>query len=124
MFHTYLPLVQRQVAGPVEVVVPFNVEPIAEHPVTQGEVFATRIVDVPADLPSGGAFYLSSSTNEVQPSRVDDRIVLKVDGKEVFSYTYGAPPELVRDGGNVPYVVYAARHACRIRWWHNWRASG
>ena len=110
LYRTYLPVVQRHVEVPFEVVVPVNSQPIEEHPVTWREVFATSFVDVPADLPRGGAFYLSSSATEVQPSRVDDRIVLKVDGAEVFSYTYGVPPENLRGGSR--QAVCGDRRRC------------
>ena len=34
---------------------------------------------------------------------MDDRIVLSVDGAEVFQYTYGLPPSMLTP--NKPYVV-------------------
>lgn len=61
---------------------------------TQGATFATRTVVFPASLPTGVAFYLSSSPTTPMEARVDDRIVLSVDGVPVFQYTYGLPPTI------------------------------
>jgi hypothetical protein len=57
--------------------------------VQQGAIFATTSIQIPPVLPADGSFYLSSSSIAMQPAAVDDRIVFKVDGGVVFSYTYG-----------------------------------
>jgi hypothetical protein len=86
----YLPLVAHP--GTAQLIAPLSEEVVQERPVTQGATFATRTVAVPASLPTGVAFYLSSNPTTPMAARVDDRIVLKVDGVEVFQYTYGLPP--------------------------------
>ncbi len=77
-----------------------------ERPVTQGATFDTRTLAFPASLPRGVAFYLSSSPTTPVAARVDDRIVLKVDGIQVFQYTYGLPPSTLTP--NLPNVVVSS----------------
>jgi hypothetical protein len=89
----YLPLVAK--LGAAQLITALNVEAVLEHPVTQGATFATRTVTIPASLPTGAAFYLSSSPTTPIEARVDDRIVLKVNGVQVFQYTYGLPPSML-----------------------------
>jgi hypothetical protein len=102
----FLPFIAK--APSTELIVAINEEPIAEQPVATGATFATRTAVVPASLPANVAFYLSSSSNTLKPARVDDRIILQVEGVEVFSYTYGLPPE--QDAPDVarPNVVVEA----------------
>ena len=109
-FRVFLPLVHGEASPTTATPVATLLEtPIAEYEVSIGEIFATQTIMMPTDLPSGGTFYLSSSPTELLQSRVDDRITLKIDGAEVYSYTYGAPPERVSlRGPTRPYVVYPA----------------
>lgn len=103
----YLPLVQN---GTTTILVaPLLSKPLEERRVTRGEVFAIDTFTMPTRLPRDGTFYLSSSPTQLLPARVDDRIVLKVNGGEVFRYTYGLPPErLTAPSVSYPNVVNEA----------------
>lgn len=82
----YLPLVVR----------PFSLQigrsspnqPVAQ----QGNVYYIDTVQIPAQLPTGGQFYLSGSSTEVVPVIVDDRLTLGVNGQAIFTQDFGQPP--------------------------------
>ena len=85
-FYVYLPLIVTPdsftpVTGS-EVSIP------SRSVVSTGEVFYTTTVQIGAEIPSGGAFYLSSSATEAVPSVVDDEVAILLNGQELFSYDY------------------------------------
>ncbi len=88
-YEIYLPLVSNGTRATFVATV--MEQPIRERPATKGEVFLTRSLTMPTLTQYGGTFYLSSDATGLVPARVDDRIVLKVDGTEVFSHTFGQP---------------------------------
>jgi hypothetical protein len=78
-----------------------NREAILARPITQpGEVFYRTTIQMPARIPASGSFYLSAAASTLEPSMIDDAIVLRASGKAVFSYDYatsGQPaPALVQ----------------------------
>ncbi len=99
----FLPLVTH--AAIPEVIVTLNKEAVPEQPVREGTTFATRTVAVPAALPTNVVFYLSAAADRLTPARVDDRLVMKVDGVEVFRHTYGRPPNDITANPSHPYIV-------------------
>ena len=88
-YEIYLPLVSNGTRATFVATV--MEQPIRERPATKGEVFLTGSLTMPTLAQHGGTFYLSSDATGLVPARVDDRIVLKVDGTEVFSHTFGQP---------------------------------
>jgi hypothetical protein len=58
---------------------------VAPQPVgVQGEVFFTATIQIPANLPSSGQFFLSSSSTQISPIAVDDELAFILSGQEVF----------------------------------------
>lgn len=89
----YLPLVLKYYPPPV---FPLYVgSAIPRRPVShQGEIFYSTAVKVPSPLPIGGYFYFSSRLDTLTQVVIDDKIVLLLGGKELFSYdfsTSGSP---------------------------------
>jgi hypothetical protein len=58
----------------------------ARLPEPEGEIFYSRLVTIPDPLPAGGRFYFSSQPDKVAEIFVDDRIVIMLDGVDVFWY--------------------------------------
>jgi hypothetical protein len=56
----------------------------------QGEVFYATSVRVPASLPSGGHFYLSTQPYTLTPVLVDDGLFVLLNGNEVFRRDFSA----------------------------------
>jgi uncharacterized repeat protein (TIGR01451 family) len=70
----------------------------------QGEVFYTKSLRIPANLPAGGHFYFSSQPVATAPVLIDDEIAMLHNGSEVFSHDFAA------GGGNPqPAVVEVPR---------------
>lgn len=64
-------------------------DPIPARPVDhQGEVFYTKVLRIPGQLPSGGKFYFSSEPNVVTEVLVDDELAILLDGFVVYSYNF------------------------------------
>jgi hypothetical protein len=87
----YLPLIMRPAPPPPPV--EFRIHIGDEIPVrlatAQGETFYTMAVQIPATLPTGGAFYLSTDPNQVTMTAIDDQIVFSLpNGDVVFTYRY------------------------------------
>jgi hypothetical protein len=75
----YLPLLVSKGSWLVAI----NAQAIPTHPVaTAGETYYTTTIAIPAPLPAGGHFYLSSAPDSVQPILVDDELVVTVNGQE------------------------------------------
>jgi hypothetical protein len=60
-----------------------NSQGIATRPVpTSGETYYAADITLPEPLPAGGHFYFSSAPDRVQPFKVDDELVVMVNGQE------------------------------------------
>jgi hypothetical protein len=91
----YLPLLA--VSRPWLVAI--NAQAIPTRPVTaRGETYYTTSIAIPEPLPAGGHFYLSSAPDSVQPIKVDDELVVTVNGQErlVVFATYPLVVEVPR----------------------------
>jgi len=55
-----------------------------------GAAFYTVTITLPNPLPAGGAFYLSGSPTGLAPGLVDDGLIIKAGGQEIFRHDYGA----------------------------------
>lgn len=55
---------------------------------SRGEIFYSRTVNIPDQLPLGGTFYFSSQPGTQTKVLVDDKMVVLLDGVEVFSYHF------------------------------------
>jgi hypothetical protein len=101
--HNYLPLILNNflppVTFPVHIGDPIPVRPIA-YP---GEVFYTTFVQIPEELPAGGHFYFSSQPDRVAAVLVDDELVMRSGGAQVFAYDFST------SGSPVPAVVEVPR---------------
>ena len=88
----YLPVIlQIQPAFPL-----FVGDAIPARPVDiQGEVFYTTAVQMPAQLPSGGRFYLSAKLEQVSPIMVDDDLAIVFNDADHFVYHFSP-------GGQIP----------------------
>jgi hypothetical protein len=64
----------------------------------QGEVFYTSSVQIPAALPAGGHFYLSSQPDAAAAVLVDDELSILHNGNEVFNHNFSA-------GGSLPQAA-------------------
>ncbi|MDA0243450.1 MAG: hypothetical protein OT477_08545 [Chloroflexi bacterium] len=85
--HTiYLPIVVQQFAIQLGAAYP------SEPNETQGTTFYANTVVMPAQLPTGGQYYLSSSSGGLNPVVVDDLLVIEVNGQPVFTQEFGQPP--------------------------------
>ena len=85
--HTiYLPIVVQQFA--IQLGAAYPPEPNE----TQGTTFYANTVVMPAQLPAGGQYYLSSSSGGLNPVVVDDLLVIEVNGQPVFTQEFGQPP--------------------------------
>ena len=76
-------------------------------PAQPGELFYTTTITIPATLPSGGRFYLSSSPTSAQPALVDDELRMLDGATTIFTYVYSTSrpvPQLVE----VPRATLAA----------------
>ena len=102
----YLPLVLKNYATfPV-----FIGEDVPERPAAyEGEVFATTMVFIPAQLPQGGHFYLSSQRDRVMEVSVDDEIAALLG--EVEQWKYNFSPGCARV---VPQVVEVPREVVEV----------
>ncbi|MBX3060565.1 MAG: DUF11 domain-containing protein [Anaerolineae bacterium] len=103
----YLPIIVR--SGPPPSPVEFRVfigNAIPARLVTvQGETFYETTIQVPATLPDGGAFYLSTGPDQVAATAVDDQIGFTLpSGDVIFSYRYSDHGEPV-----VPHIVPVPR---------------
>lgn len=85
-YRSYSPLVQRMTLLALLTV---NAASIPTRAVTQqGEVFASFTVTLPATIPAGGRIYLSASPSSLQPTLVDDRIIIRDGANVIFQHTY------------------------------------
>ncbi len=85
--HTiYLPIVVQQFA--IQLGAAYPPEPNE----TQGTTFYANTVVMPAQLPAGGQYYLSSSSGGLNPVVVDDLLVIEVNGQPVFTQEFGQSP--------------------------------
>ena len=57
----------------------------AQYP---GEVFYTTVARLPDELPAGGRFYFSAQPQVVVESLVDDELVVRLDGRPVFTFDF------------------------------------
>jgi hypothetical protein len=76
-------------------------------PAQPGEIFYTTTITIPAELPAGGRFYLSSSPTSAQPALVDDELLMLHGATTIFSHVYSTSrpvPQLVE----VPRATLAA----------------
>jgi hypothetical protein len=76
-------------------------------PAQPGEIFYTTTITIPAELPAGGRFYLSSSPTSAQPALVDDELRMLNGATTIFSHVYSTSrpvPQLVE----VPRATLAA----------------
>jgi hypothetical protein len=91
----YLPLLLRNYTAPVSF--PLHVgDAILVHPVAYpGQVYYSRVLQMPGDLPAGGRFYLSSQRDAVAGVLVDDALAILLHGSVVFTYPFS-------DGTYVP----------------------
>ncbi len=56
-----------------------------------GEVFYTTTINIGANLPASGKFYLSSAADAPVAAKVDDEVALILNGVTAFTYKYGQP---------------------------------
>lgn len=83
-----------------------NREPILARPVTQpGEIFYRTTIQMPSRMPITGSFYLSAASSTPEPGVIDDAIVLRANGKVIFSYDYAT------SGQPTPALVQVPRSA-------------
>lgn len=89
-FQVYLPLIIR-FTFPLHIGDAIPVRAVAY----QGEIFYTKSLQIPDELPSGGHFYFSSQPGAVTEVQVDDKLVALLDGAEVFIYNFsiGGQPQ-------------------------------
>ena len=76
-----------------------NPQAIPTRPVTtSGEIYYTTSIALPGPLPAGGHFYFSSTPDRATPIKVDDEVVVTVNGQQrlVVFATYGAVAEIPR----------------------------
>jgi hypothetical protein len=101
--HSYLPLIMRGFSPPVTF--PLHIgDPIPVRPIAYpGEVFYTTLVRIPEELPAGGHFYFSSQPDRIAAVLVDDELVVRSGGAQVFAYDFAT------SGSPVPAVVEVPR---------------
>ncbi len=99
----YLPLVMRNYKPPIGL--PLHIgDPIPTRSVAhQGEVFYTKVLRMPEELPTGGNFYFSSQPNVVAEVLVDDELAILSGGVEVYSYNFSP------GGSPTPAILEAPR---------------
>ncbi len=99
----YLPLVLRNykppIGFPLRIGDPIPIRPVAH----QGEVFYTKVLRMPEELPTGGNFYFSSQPNVVAEVLVDDELAILSGGVEVYSYNFSP------GGSPTPAILEAPR---------------
>ncbi len=98
----YLPLVLRNYTLPG---FPLHIgDPILARPVAhQGEIFYTKVLRMPDELPTGGKFYFSSQPDMVAEVLVDDELAVLLGGVEVYSYNFSP------GGSPTPAILEAPR---------------
>ncbi|ABX04574.1 MAG TPA: alpha/beta hydrolase [Herpetosiphon sp.] len=85
-YRSYSPLVQRMT---LLALLTINSTAIPIRAVTQqGEVFASFTATLPTTIPAGGHIYLSASPSSLQPTLVDDRIIIRDGANIIFQHTY------------------------------------
>jgi choice-of-anchor C domain-containing protein len=78
----YAPLIKKSAA---EFPIAINDQAIAVHAVgSLGEVYYSTILVLPGVLPSSGHYYLSASPESVAPIKVDDELVVVLDGQDAY----------------------------------------
>jgi len=89
-YQSWLPLVMRNYKPPIGF--PLHIgDPILTRPVDhQGEIFYTKALRIPGELPTGGNFYFSSQPGIVAPVLVDDELALLSGGIVVYSYNFSS----------------------------------
>jgi uncharacterized repeat protein (TIGR01451 family) len=94
-YRLYLPVVMRNYTPPITF--PLHIgDLIVERPVAyQGEVFYTKTLQMPDELPASGRFYLSSEPDAVAEVVVDDAVMIFF--QDVLRFTY-----VFSDGTYVP----------------------
>lgn len=89
-YFVYLPTVLRDYAPPSTFPVQIG-DAISRRDVgDRGEVFYRTTVEVPANLPAGGHFYLSSKPDSVTETLVDDEVAILLDRNELLTYNFSA----------------------------------
>jgi hypothetical protein len=95
--YVYLPVIIFQLPSvdfPVFIGNAIPVRPVNHR----GEIFYTRSVEIPAQIPPSGHFYFSSQPDTVANVLVDDELAVLLNGEEVFIYdfsTSGSPKPTV-----------------------------
>jgi choice-of-anchor C domain-containing protein len=78
----YLPLIIKIESG---FPIPINRVSIATRPVIKtGEIYYSMTLALPPSLPSGGHFYLSTAPDSLAAVKVDDEIVVILDGQDAY----------------------------------------
>jgi hypothetical protein len=78
----YAPLIRKAEA---EFPIAINDQAIAVHPIgALGEVYYSMTLVLPGALPSSGHYYLSASPESVAPIKVDDELVVVLDGQDAY----------------------------------------
>ncbi len=88
--YLYLPLVVRPTPTPPPSAFPIFVSAGVEpRPVlSQGEVFFTATIQIPADLPPTGQFFLSADPDQLTAVSVDDELAFVMNGQEIFVHRF------------------------------------
>ncbi len=92
----YLPVVTRGYRAPISIPWPVGVTIPPRPPAYQGEAFYRVTLAIPATLPDGGHFYLSSRRDAVAEIVVDDALaIVDENAQDAFYYQFsqdGDPP--------------------------------
>ncbi len=86
MSYLYLPIILRPTPTPPPQPFPIWVSAgVAPRPIaSEGEIFYTANIHVPADLPPTGQFFFSAAADELNAISVDDELAVILNGEEVF----------------------------------------
>jgi hypothetical protein len=99
----HLPLIVRDHRAAITFPVHIG-DTIPKRPVAYwSEVFYSKSVEIPAQLPPGGHFYFSSQPAPVVPVVVDDELAVLLGGQELFTYDFST------SGHPVPAIVEVPR---------------
>lgn len=90
LYSVYLPVVLSDYTPPATFPIHIG-DTIPRRGVAEsGQVFYRKAVEVPANLPADGHFYLSSKSDTVVETLVDDKVVILLGGVEVLTYNFSA----------------------------------
>ena len=79
----YLPMIIKP--APIQPFFVFIGDEIPSRSAIEGERFYSTTIDFASNIPATGKFYLSTRENMLTPVKVDDKIVISLDGNELFS---------------------------------------